>query len=278
MSQLTEVGSSVSVQVEDDAKLEKESSGGDGEPDKNNEFEMSLPTSTYSLSIVMFGGIGELITKSKHDLEMESLHICFFFSLCVIQGLGFLVTSIFLEGYFTYYIYVIAAANDQTCDNTPANLRFACVLIFLLACIGDLAETYRMVLYLSSKKIEDDLLYDEVLDNPKFHWFCYIVVILPKILLAFAILFVGTYFLVRSESINDLVLNTLAATFILQIDDLLYLAVTTLAWDRMIKEAAKAKHVMGEFESQVSFGCGLCGWVALGIVIASAYGLSQMYC
>lgn len=69
----------------------------------------------------------------------------------------------------------------------------------------------------------------------------YTIVLLPKLIVAFALLYVGCRWLVATESFADLILNALALEFVIGIDEFMF---DTFAPERMKEriEATKIKH------------------------------------
>eukprot|EP00931_Biecheleriopsis_adriatica_P054135 TRINITY_DN31820_c0_g1_i1.p1 TRINITY_DN31820_c0_g1~~TRINITY_DN31820_c0_g1_i1.p1 ORF type:complete len:367 (+),score=55.17 TRINITY_DN31820_c0_g1_i1:130-1101(+) len=69
----------------------------------------------------------------------------------------------------------------------------------------------------------------------------WILIIIPKLIIAFILLFIGCRWLIATESFSDLILNALALEFIIAIDELI---VETLAPERMRErlDATKMKH------------------------------------
>ena len=52
-------------------------------------------------------------------------------------------------------------------------------------------------------------------------------ILLPKLLVACVLTFVGTYFVLVSESNTDLILNCLAMTFVVELDELAYSTISS---------------------------------------------------
>jgi len=130
--------------------------------------------------------------------------------------------------------------------------RLVCIFLFMAAVLSDLKSSLSdaMVLVSIPNRDEPWLVYDEQrrarkeeeelmeLDLINFNiagmtilWKCesFIFVIFPKLVIWISLCFSGVHFLMETAGIQDLIINAMALTFILQIDELLYLCCTTTA-------------------------------------------------
>lgn len=148
--------------------------------------------------------------------------------------------------------------------------RMACVFIFMLAVVDDLAGTVmlaRTLLYVPTqaeswvayepptwaKKEEVKLIKDlGELDMVKFkvagipfHWkvINFAFIMLPKTLLWYALVKSGVHYLMETAGIVDVVVNAMALTFVLEVDEMVFNRFTT----------GLTKHIMGSIEDLPNF-------------------------
>lgn len=130
--------------------------------------------------------------------------------------------------------------------------RTVCIFLFLAAVLSDLKMTMSdaTVIACIPNKCEPWLVYDEESKHKKdeldlleldlitfqirgmtIFWKCesIIFVILPKLIIWVSLCLSGVHFLMETAGIQDLIINAMALTFILQIDELLYVCCTTTA-------------------------------------------------
>ena len=146
---------------------------------------------------------------------------------------------------------MVADDLDTGCNSTSTLLRTVALLTFVSLVVGDILETYEMHNWLCALPLAEApeslrLLQFTERDMPpggknKFvlpvsgiarseRTLFYLACLLPKLVVAVACLLAGAGAVLRSGDNFNLVLNAVAATFILQIDDSVY---TLLISDRV---------------------------------------------
>ena len=165
-----------------------------------------------------------------------------------------LLASHYAQLSFAYYlINSIRQSHDSGyCagdDYTPV-LKMLAVISFLSLCFGDLQATYDMHLWLSmfktsktheklevhrwvdtsNKLVKDTKIY---LPLTGITWFArfvfYTLVVIPKVVVAVCVATAGSGLVLRSETDYDLVLNAVAAGFVLDLDEVVYRVFLTCA-------------------------------------------------
>lgn len=124
-------------------------------------------------------------------------------------------------------------------DETPIceanlNLLLLGVVIFNVYNVGEIFETLDIAAWIYNFKTVDShqpLTFADADDAGRqivsgmTAWFksiCYLVIVLPKLIVGVLLAFYGSGFLLVSDDNESLILNTVALTFITQIDDLIY--------------------------------------------------------
>jgi len=165
-----------------------------------------------------------------------------------------LLASHYAQLSFAYYlINSIRQSHDSGyCagdDYTPV-LKMLAVISFLSLCFGDLQATYDMHLWLSmfktsktheklevhrwvdtsNKLVKDTKIYLPLIGITWFARFVfYTLVVIPKVVVAVCVATAGSGLVLRSETDYDLVLNAVAAGFVLDLDEVVYRVFLTCA-------------------------------------------------
>jgi hypothetical protein len=124
---------------------------------------------------------------------------------------------------------------SKTCIVDPF-LRAVCVCLFLSAVLGEISETFMMLqwCYLTKTEKNHEAIQVSTTESGDVHLtsgftlphkMCQLMtVILPKFLIGITVMMYGSAFVVLSASNQDAFLNTMAAVFIVEIDELLHKA------------------------------------------------------
>jgi len=121
------------------------------------------------------------------------------------------------------------------CDIAMTNYVFYVTVLFLwtISCLQEFRGAQRLVVNISNIPLVEsgeDVFLDEP-DSDKqsivaitrpVRWTLYLAVCLPKIIISFMLLRLGLRWLSATRSFEDMVMNAIAMTFVIQIDELLY--------------------------------------------------------
>lgn len=121
------------------------------------------------------------------------------------------------------------------CDIAMTNYVFYVTVLFLwtISCLQEFRGAQRLVVNISNIPLvesgEDVFLDDPDSDKQSIvaitrpvRWTLYLAVCLPKIVISFMLLRLGLRWLSATASFEDMVMNAIAMTFVIQIDELLY--------------------------------------------------------
>mmetsp|Transcript_139440 Transcript_139440/g.246027 ORF Transcript_139440/g.246027 Transcript_139440/m.246027 type:complete len:302 (+) Transcript_139440:54-959(+) len=152
-----------------------------------------------------------------------------------------LVTQLAIAFYLHGAVVDVVGDLTEDCSETSTMLQLIALNIFVVSWIKDCLETWHMYLWLSLieegqntvlcvHQMEDttDGLHPKLMrphgmsmENSR-RWYFYVVGIFSKALVAFIVLISGSGAILRAGDECSLVLNTLAANFVLEVDDLFY--------------------------------------------------------
>ena len=189
-------------------------------------YTLSLPQSVYSAPI--------LATLNYNGGQCSQL------ALGVLSGMPCFV-SIFLQFTLAVYLHSSLAAASDSCGDAPLLLQRAAVWTFILYVEHDLLETWQMHQWLSQWKTEPHhvkMRLGEVVDTEDRYRpllvipltsvtrmervVFYLACLLPKLLIAIVCMLAGIGTILRAQTTYDVVLATVAAVFILDVDDIVY--------------------------------------------------------
>eukprot|EP00929_Paragymnodinium_shiwhaense_P014379 TRINITY_DN12227_c0_g1_i5.p1 TRINITY_DN12227_c0_g1~~TRINITY_DN12227_c0_g1_i5.p1 ORF type:complete len:558 (-),score=113.93 TRINITY_DN12227_c0_g1_i5:47-1720(-) len=200
----------------------------------------ALPPSTYTVALLL--GVLEStkeMSSLKYYRKAFSLHA---FNLVLQGGCVFLLYELMLYHWRNWH--------TTECYELETVPLFACLFCFLCSVVNDMQECTNMaeaVWRIISTTEETSTLFFERDEHGnlrpvpgaggmsvrrKVKVCC--MVILPKLGLAIAVLFIGCLFLAMSTSNTELLLNCMALTFILDIDELLFKTMTSDEVSRLI--------------------------------------------
>jgi hypothetical protein len=194
---------------------------------ENDPEEIALPTeSIYALALIG----PSCCTPEEFD---ESIGMIFNLWATINQMYIPLVVNFAIQGMLLYYFKKITDGYEPECPS-DSWLRFICLAIFIAFVSQDMSETYKMFLWVVNMKTsrqheeikvavsssgETTLVSGLTLYMKIFN---IVVIVLPKLVIGILILVIGCPFLAKSETDEDLLLNTLAAYFIVEIDEYMY--------------------------------------------------------
>eukprot|EP00041_Stephanoeca_diplocostata_P041792 m.8951 g.8951 ORF g.8951 m.8951 type:complete len:418 (-) comp6783_c0_seq2:89-1342(-) len=135
-----------------------------------------------------------------------------------------------------YYLSKVVDDVDNECQDTPRMLQLIALLVFTTQIWRDIWETFKYGIYLrvtptvkqwtnANVFVVDDRTGEPDKFAPghgitnHYRYALYLIVILPKFLIAVALWWFGTGFLVNSTTDADLLLNTVALLFVLDLDE-----------------------------------------------------------
>lgn len=198
----------------------------------NTGMKPEMPNSVLSLAVIIAPAIGRWNWAS------------FFLIILPVYCLaGISVASQFAA---VYYVREINGDRDTTtsCQLTPHNLRLVVEFAFTILIWVEVRESIAMILYVISMPTartwspawyKRNMATKEICRFSKgagmtlwYKWVIFVVVLLPKMALAGAIWYYGSVFLLSTASVEDLLLNAVALTFVLEIDDYIYKVVPNI--------------------------------------------------
>lgn len=167
-------------------------------------------------------------------------------------------------------------------------LRLVSLCLFLSAVLGDVAETISIFQWVCISRTETKHKQIEISVTESGdkhltsgftvnHKVCQIIsVVLPKFVIGILVMMYGSAFIVLSGSNEDAFLNTLAAVFVVEIDELLHKAyVSRVVKDALANLPPIRTHLMPKV---VLFDLTLSNLVLFFIVVLVAFWTSDKYC
>lgn len=255
---------------------------------KNGSYQLALPRSMFSSMILMPMvepvSIPTPILIFIHGPQylVYLLVICAQFTICF-----------FLAG------DALNNTNAEACkgaNNSNSFLRFVCVATFCSFCFSDILESagiWRWCGYLPRWNKEQEELVKKMktgsllfekrtmiekigacpdqkvsVFKPKtgitssFKNRIFYFVIMPKAFIAILLMFVGSGFIVRADGISDIVLKTVAVSFVLQVDDFAYRGFTTSSMKILFESIPP----IGLFEKELVEDRSLDNWEIFGSI------------
>lgn len=147
-----------------------------------------------------------------------------------------LAASVAAQVVFIYFLGHETERIVNECNDNTSVLRLAAVLVLTIYCIADLAETARMAVWTlrmpsaeSSEILQ--LIVDSVSRKPtgyasgisrRYKALVIIGILLPKLAIGALLWWYGTDYISNSPDNGELILNTVAVVFVLEIDDQLF--------------------------------------------------------
>ena len=216
-----------------------------------------------------------------------------------------------LQTSFIGYLYMIVAEKaekpDEQCQAGDWYLRMICTLVFVASVISDLNQTFFMHKFMRQipkwveerdrknlercfstsgltnfphQKYISDEYPGETLVKPaigithSYRLYCYIGVLFPKVAIALALLPIGAGHLLSSGSREEIILNTLAAIFVFEVDDIMY----NLMISPIHKLWLEKSSTIQMCEDEVTFGDIFTFYIVSMITAIFSFGVYQMWC
>jgi hypothetical protein len=254
---------------------------------KNGSYQMKLPQSMYTSIILM------------PMVEPPSIPIA---TLIIVHAPQYLVYLLVICAQFTICGFLYRALDDtkaKVClnaSNSDTFLMFVCVATFCSFCFSDLLETVGIFRWVDKLPLWDEgqralvekmktgsLIFKEVskresigrcpnqrvtVSKPvtgiskRFKSNIALFVLLPKLAIAIALLFIGSGFILRAEGVSRIVLNTVSVTFVLQVDEYAYRGFTTSSMKILFESIPP----IGLLEQEITADIYLNYWEAYGTI------------
>lgn len=214
---------------------------------------------------------------------------------CTIQALfvyyiGKLVHELIASGDVAAFAAEDMPATSLYCP-AEAPLRLAAVVTLTCYSFGEIFETldmYWWVMYMKTTPNTEQMqvLYDVESGEPTeiasglskwFKWFVYLCIILPKFAIGVLLWWYGASYVAMSENNSELILNTVAVLFVLEIDDQLY-KVTVPSAIRAVFEALPPVKTGGVISWFSDCGVLLGQWINMGIIAGMSASVLKFRC
>ena len=136
-----------------------------------------------------------------------------FWAAYAIQAYTLLLLSLLAQFFIVYYLWHHAHYNVKIEEiDTDGYLRVVANVVFFCIMAGEARVTHQMWQYIH---------WSEKLENYKiFVWVVIVVLWLPKLIVAVSLWIVGTHWLTLSQHNTDLILNSVALDYVVQIDNM----------------------------------------------------------
>jgi len=160
-----------------------------------------------------------------------------------------LLLTIAIQGWTTMMIRALVLGhtemNGHDCSEGDALLRFVCTVVYVVILLHEMKESFYICVWSSristltagepwekfkmrkfGKLHDDNLLHTHCKVTSRMplyvRWITWIVILIPKVAITFGLLIYGTGYVLRSRGNEALILNSVALTFITQVDDAFY--------------------------------------------------------
>lgn len=268
-----------------------------------------LPETLYSIAILA------PFETDREDLgwhEASCFSWCFGLLLWLLFILPHLVLTYINIGVQAAFIYYIRDVTETEKDGdclVEVHLVIASLIIFSAIIFGDLKETLGMfayVLYFPTTSKHTELTYTIRVDDqgnkhtsiksgmlPWYKVYVTVTLLLPKLALAITLLMYGTKYICYSKTKEELILNTVAVTFILEIDEFLYRTTASGYQKERLQElpslpsnpSSSEEEDGSDQESEGNFAeCTgiwdflLAPYIAVGFMAGVGFGFHRHYC
>lgn len=234
------------AKLRDRGKLETSFSPVDAAWESGGHVSRDMPADLYSASILSL-----MNSKGKSDL----LRICL--PMFILMCMGTFIQIYLLDRILLAIVDPVkksSGSHANQCLRSNVPLRNICMLTYVTVCFRHVKETVKMYFWLSvfrwewgTMKHQPLRLVREELHDPEGglsisavrpvshisapEGLVYVLILLAKISVELFATFVGSGGVLLSASDLDLILNTLAATFILELDDVLHDVFVPKMWN-----------------------------------------------
>lgn len=249
---------------------------------------VSLAPVSLSMPLTAYGAVIMLPLILDHtNTRIRNLQIC--------EAWARILVNYVLQGSLLYHVYLMWNWNDQQLhtDCVPGGdtwwifptLWFTCMWIFVLSVVKDMGETLvigNIVLY-HIKTVEAPELFRycqkegelELVSggmSPMQKGVMMVCVVIPKMIIAVGCLIFGGGYLAVTSSNADMLLNSLAVLFILDLDELVFEIMTPRQVRRLLEEVppfeSDVRSVQARFER---YGGALFNTVFSAVVVIIFY-------
>jgi len=265
-------------------------------------WSLSLPKSVFSSVFMLHLSISEEMQRTFHFVKVLYIPQFMLYAIVLVTQFSFLV-----------YLYDITKKSinerDNTCEGGDRYLRMLCFAVIVAAILQDVQETINMFRWIQCvptwneemhPKIIDECCYGDhegcgmtkfpfqkyknregiIVEKPAVgftHFYrasIFTFVLLPKFLFAISLIYLGGGFLAIAESNSDLILNAVALTFILEVDDIFYDVLTPSMFKLWLE--TNFTITFGESEENEAFRYLPYGGIA--VIGACVAGLYKLWC
>ena len=221
----------------------------EGEPYEPNQavFKVTLPASVFSSVFLAPLLIDADQRRQKH----------YIFTLLLPQYMSYIVCLIFQISFVVTVRSLALGMKTAVCGDEHWYLRILCLLVSVGSITVDLLQTAYMIFWVRCLPTFDPKIHSYVLQYCSKHtgrtsipfqkWknskgcevtkpaagisqlyriYIYTCIILPKLMLAITLLVYGSVYVISAQSSGDLILNSMATVFILDLDDIIYNVLT----------------------------------------------------
>ena len=245
--------------------------GGPYEPNQTT-FSMALPESIFSSVFLL-----PLLIDAKQRKETH-----FLLTLLIPQCMCYIICLVFQASIMWFmYDFVSQHTEISHCSATSEKghwyLRILCLALIVAVVLIDVMETAYMVFWIRSFPDYNPKVHAKIIDyccensgrtsipfqnyknqegysitkpaaglSKTYRLFVYIAVILPKLLLALAMLTYGNKYVISAETNSDLMFNAMNALFIFDLDDIIYNVLTPALHKKWVQTSSEISFDDGE--------------------------------
>lgn len=189
---------------------------------------LGLPHNTYGAALVAVMSSGSGGSGGTWDFYVG-------FYLPVALGL---LSALAFQVAITYGLYLtVGSGDDMSCHGGDIFVRLSCLTIFTFSCLTDLTETldmHRWVQRLPHSSLMQPLQLQKFTKNREVSCravtgittsqklFFYVCLLLPKLLVVAALFSYGAPYVLHAPDNENLILNSVAMVFVVDIDDIVF--------------------------------------------------------
>lgn len=188
--------------------------------------EVAVPESVYGAAVFI-----PQVVESDGFVDWIRWHGMQYFLL----AMNLLIQAYFVRRIRSLYQDQIDTIFSGDCDKLDIKLLILCMIVFCMYIVNDLQESmylFKLVWGFRSESGESELILftkdDDGIQSCSGGlsslacWAISILILLPKIAIALVLMMYGNYYLASSGSDGDVLLNSMALCFIVDIDELIY--------------------------------------------------------
>jgi len=254
-------------------------------------FVIKMPETVFTTVIILAFDVA-----SNDDCSDQMMQVFMMGSPMVVMAL-----AISIQTAFAYYLHesVDKAYGDlaDNCFETSFPLRCMALVVWVSIMVQQYIESWAIHMWVNSFKSTEDT---EEMTVQRFkdtygqktvfitlpisgisrlcRLFFYVCVIVPKVLVETCVLVAGAGAVLRSENDFDLILNTLAATFINELDDVAFNLMLSATWKKISHNVPSFGIPMAERgEERIMLHLGVEAYVQMAVVGGLATALYLGY-